>query len=63
VGSLRIFSESQNPFGIFLGCAEAWEAAWGKALRRIGDFKNHLGFFLNPKIWRFDIRSEFLKLL
>jgi hypothetical protein len=43
VHSLKInaawhFSESQNPFGMFLGCGEAWGAAWEKALRRIGEF-------------------------
>jgi hypothetical protein len=31
-------SESNNPFGIFLGCVDAWGTAWEKALRRFGEF-------------------------
>jgi hypothetical protein len=38
VGSLVDFAESQIPFGMFFGCANAWGTPWEKALRRIGDF-------------------------
>ncbi len=44
MGSLGNSSESPIPFGIFLGCREAWGTAWEKALRMIGDFEKRLGF-------------------
>jgi hypothetical protein len=30
VGSLGNTAEYQNPFGMFLGCADAWGTAWDK---------------------------------
>jgi hypothetical protein len=39
------FSEYQNPFGIFLECADAWGTAWEKACSGLVMFENHLGFF------------------
>ena len=38
VGSLGNSSESPIPFGMFLGCADAWGTAWKRALRRFGEF-------------------------
>ena len=60
MGSLGNFSESQNPFGMFLGCVDAWGTAWEKALRMIGDFEKRLGI-LSIKILGYQKRFGFLR--
>jgi hypothetical protein len=50
VGSLGKFSEYQNPFGMFLGCAEAWGTAWKKARRGLVIFENPFRIFIDQKI-------------
>ena len=61
VSRLGKSSECQNPFGIFLACANALGTAWEKALRMIGDFWKSLQNFYRSNFWRFEIRLDFFE--
>jgi hypothetical protein len=47
VGSLGNSSESPIPFGMFLGCADAWGTAWEKARSGLVNFESRLGIFID----------------